>query len=382
MAGPPDGEPDREAPHPPAPLLPMGLQQRATTGRRTFGVLLALIVGLSLYLMWPLRAPLFLAAVFASVLRDLHGWLARKLRGHRKIAAVLTTLGLLIVMVGPVAALTASAAHEVTGGLAFLHDELGVQSVGQLRSGSLPPRGQAMLDRGLAALHLSRAQLDDYTARASSAAEGAAQRVVESSSRAVFHGVILLIAFYFLLVEADRLGGWLWRISPLDGRQTESLLAEFRNVTRASILGTAITSLFQAAAATLGYLLAGVPRALFFGMLTLFASFIPVIGTVLIWMPAALLLWLFGHHGASILLLAWCLVFVVGTEHLGKPFLLKAVLRGGGEMHTGLVFLGLVGGVQMFGLIGLVLGPLVLALLVAFLRIYERDFNRGNATVH
>jgi len=75
-------------------------------------------------------------------------------------------------------------------------------------------------------------------------------------------------------------------------------------------------------------------------------------------------------------LLVWCLVLVVGGEHVGKPLMLRYVLGGQQEMHTGIVFLALLGGLEMFGLIGLVLGPLVFAFLLAMLRIYERDFRR------
>ena len=73
-------------------------------------------------------------------------------------------------------------------------------------------------------------------------------------------------------------------------------------------------------------------------------------------------------------------MFVVGAEHVGKPFVLRYVLGGQQEMHTGIVFLALLGGLEMFGLIGLVLGPLVFAFLLAMLRIYERDFRRPDAS--
>ena len=98
------------------------------------------------------------------------------------------------------------------------------------------------------------------------------------------------------------------------------------------------------------------------------------------WLPAVAFLWLAGHHGGAILLAVWCLVFVVGAEHVGKPFVLRYVLGGQQEMHTGIVFLALLGGLEMFGLIGLVLGPLVFAFLLAMLRIYERDFRRPDAS--
>jgi predicted PurR-regulated permease PerM len=348
--------------------------------RVTFALLFLLAIGLALYVMWPFRGPLILAAVLASVLQAPFRGLVRLARGRRAVAGAASTLILLVVIVGPLAAIIAFATTQVIKGLAFLRDTLGIENVAQLGHGELSPQAQELVDRGLGALHVSRAQLGDFVHRASAVAEGGVSKVVASSGRATFHTAIMLIAFYFLLIEGSRLADWLRRVSPLEARQTRDLLDEFRAVSRASILGTAIAALFQALTATLGYSITGVPHAIFFGLCTLVASFVPVVGTLIIWVPAVAFLWLADHHGGAILLTAWCLVFVVGGEHIGKPIVLRYVLGGQQEMHTGIVFLSLLGGLEMFGLIGLVLGPLVFAFLLAMLRIYERDFRQPEAS--
>jgi predicted PurR-regulated permease PerM len=340
-----------------------------TRTRIAFALLFALALGLAGYVMWPFRAPLLLAMVLASVLHTPFRRLTQLLGGRAAIAAAITTLLLILLLIGPLAAIVAFAASQVTKGLAFVHDELGIENVQQLR-----PRAQELINHTLSALHLSRAQVEDFLHQASATAEHGLSRVLASSTRATFHTAIMLFAFYFFLVEGKRLRAWLLRVSPLEARQTGDLLDEFRAVSRASILGTAITASFQAVMATIGYVLTGVPHPMFFGLMTLIASFIPVVGTLLVWLPATAFLWLLGHHAAAFVLLGWCLVFVVAAEHIGKPLALRAVLGGRDEMHTGLVFLSLLGGLEMFGLLGLVVGPLVFAFLLAMLRIYERDF--------
>jgi len=285
-----------------------------------------------------------------------------------------------VLLVGPLAALIAFATAQAVRGFGFVRDELGIENVAQLRHGELSPRGQELIDHLLSVLHVSRAQLASFAQSASSWVENAVSRVVASSGRATFHTAIMLIAFYFFLVEGARIADWMRRVSPLEARQTRDLLDEFRAVSRASILGTAIAALFQALLATLGYVITDVPHAAFFGLCTLIASFIPVVGTLIVWLPATMFLWLAGHHGGAILLGVWCLVFVVGGEHIGKPMALRYILGGQQEMHTGLVFLSLLGGLEMFGPIGLILGPLVFAFLLAMLRIYERDFRRSAAS--
>jgi predicted PurR-regulated permease PerM len=326
--------------------------------RITFGILFGLAIVFAACVVWPFRGPLFLALVLASVLHGVHSWIVRRVGGRRIAGAALTTFGLLVVIIGPVAAAVGFVAGQIVNGLGFVRDQLGVR----------------MVDRALGIFHLSPAQIQDVVLYASSAAEKAAQRALEGSPRVAFHTALLLIAFYFFLLEGPRILRWMERISPLDPRQTEDLIAEFRSVSRASILGAALAALFQGVAATVGFLLVGVPNPVFFGALTMAASFVPVVGTLVVWLPAVAFLWLFGHHTSSMALLAWCLLLIVGAEHAGKPFLLRALRRGGETMHTGLVFLSLLGGIEMFGPIGLVLGPLLIAWFLAMVRIYERDF--------
>lgn len=346
-----------------------------TRGARiNFTLIFLFAFAMAAYVTWPFRVPLFLALALASALHGVYAFVVRRVRGHRSIAALITTLGMLVVIIGPMAAIVGFVAGQLIKGLLFVRAQLGINSVDELQSGMLSARGEALIDRTLAAFHLSRAQVEGVARDAATWAEHLLQQLLRGSSEAVFHTAIMLIAFYFFLIEGDRLLTWLERISPLAERQTHDLLAEFRAVSRASIVGTAVAALFQGIAATVGFLLVGMSNAVFFGVLTLFASFIPVIGTVLIWGPAVALLWTSGHHISAIVLLVWSMVFIVGAEHIGKPFVLRAVLRGGEEMHTGLVFLSLLGGIEMFGLIGLVLGPLAIAFFLAMVRIYERDF--------
>jgi predicted PurR-regulated permease PerM len=369
------------SPSPPPPgsspsLIPPSVADPTRRMRVGFAILFALALGLSLYLIWPFRAPLLVAAVLASVLQAPFRRLVHLLGGRRTLAGISATVGLVVVLVGPLAAVIAFAIGQVVKGLGFVRDELGIENVAQLRHGELTPRGQELVDRVLSAFHLSRGQLGDLAHRASAEAEETLSRVVESSSRATFHTAIMVVAFYFFLVEGSRIIDWLRRVSPLEARHTGDLIGEFRAVSRASILGNAIAASFQALTATLGFIITGVPHPVFFGLLTLLASFVPIVGTLLVWLPAVLFLWFGGHHGAAIGLTIWCLVLVVGTEHIGKPLVMRAVLGGQQEMHTGLLFLALLGGLEMFGLIGLILGPMVFAFLLAMLRIYERDFVR------
>jgi len=354
------------------PLQAPSARAQSRSARITFGVLVFVATALLLLVIWPFRAPLFLAVVLSAVFQRPFERTSALLRGRRKVASAVLTLAVFFAIVLPFASIAAFAVRESLVGLDYLRSELGVTKVSDLKSGPLPPRAEDAINRTLAVVHLKREQVQDGIARVSEDLRAAAPEVLASSGRAAFHTMVMIIALYFLLLEGRRLIEWLGAVSPLQARQTRELLTEFRKVSNASVVGSVASALGQGVLAAIGFAITRVPHALFFGLLTAIASFIPVVGTAIVWVPAVLLLGATGHMTSAVVLGAWCLVFVIGGEHIGKPLL----LRGQVEMHTGLVFLSLLGGLEVFGLLGIIIGPLVISFFLALMRMYQRDFQR------
>src|SRR5438270_3758216 len=349
---------------------PLGPRAPTTRARRTFWALLALAVALTIYVVWPFRAPLFLAAVLAAAFQPLLARTERLLKGRRRLAGALLTLLVFGAIVAPIASILAFVAQEITQGLTWVRDALGVQSVGDLSLSRVPPQAQHAIDRILSTLHLSREQVQTFAANGLDYAKAVGPGLLGASAGAVASTLIMLMAFFFLLVDGRHLIRLLGRVSPLQAAQTEELLREFANVSSATLVGAALTAAVQAVLATIGFAIARVPHAVFLGIATLVASFVPVVGTAIIWIPAAVLLALTGHMTAAIFIAVWCGVLRTLAGYVVKPL----AMRGKVEMHTGLVFLALLGGSTMFGLLGIIAGPLVIAFLLALLRMYERDF--------
>ncbi|MFL5374222.1 MAG: AI-2E family transporter [Myxococcales bacterium] len=358
--------------HSAEPLHEPNVRAESRKARITFGVLVLVASALFVLVIWPFRAPLFLAVVLAAVFQRPFERTSAFLRGRRKLASAVLTLGVFFAIVLPFASIAAFAVRESLVGLDYLRSELGVTNVTDLKSGQLPLRAEAAINRTLGVVHLNRQQVQEGITRVSEEIRTAAPELLASSGRAAFHTVVMLIALYFLLLEGRVLIEWLGTVSPLQARQTHELLTEFRKVSNASVVGSVVSALGQGILTAIGFAITGVPHALFFGLLTAIASFVPVVGTAIVWVPAVLLLGATGHMTGAIVLAAWCLVFVIGGEHVGKPLL----LRGQVEMHTGLVFLSLLGGLEVFGLLGIIIGPLIVSFFLALMRMYRRDFQR------
>jgi predicted PurR-regulated permease PerM len=157
---------------------------------------------------------------------------------------------------------------------------------------------------------------------------------------------------------------------PLRPRYTRELLVEFQRVGRSTLLGTVLTGLAQGVLAAIGYMITGVPEAAFFGAATAVASLLPGVGTLLVWVPAGVFLFLTGHPAMGVLELCWGSIAVVGAS----DYVIRPRLVGGhGTMPSLLTFVALFGGVEVFGLSGLIIGPLIVSLSYAVLKIFAQD---------
>jgi predicted PurR-regulated permease PerM len=287
--------------------------------------------------------------------------------------------------------LTATACVVVAGlsiggmlaGVAYLLVSRGVV-MAQALLVSLGPEGpaRAMVER-LALRLPQQARSEDVIARLRDAAAGLASRaasIAAALANAAAFG--FLTVFFMIMTTAFILRHWSLITSraegmlPLARRHTHALFEEFRTVGRTTLLGTVVTGVSQGVLAALGYFMCGVPEAAFFGALTAVASLLPAVGTMLVWVPAGVFLLGTGHLVSGVLELIYGGVVVVGFS----DYVLRPRLVGGqGEMPALLTFVSLFGGVETFGFIGLILGPLLMSIAIALLRIYAKETGEANA---
>jgi len=323
----------------------------------------------------PVVSELFLAAILAGVLWPLQKWLTARLWGRRGIAAGVLTVGVVLLLVGPLATMGAFIIADGADGVRFVSDALHSKDVARLID-LLPTGTGDFLRDAIDRLPRDPGELAGQVG-AQEGATGVAVAALRATGSFAFHATMMLIALFFLLVRGDEAVAWLDGISPLRPGQTRELLDTFKKVSYAVIVSTGVTSAVQAAAALVGFLIARVPNPVFFALVTFFVAFIPAIGAALVVLLAALLLLVTGHPYMAIFLAAWGLVVVGLVDNLVKPLL----IRRGLEVHGAVVFFALIGGIAAFGAIGLLVGPLVVSLFLALLRMYHRDYTPGDPRV-
>jgi len=272
------------------------------------------------------------------------------------------------------------------GGLSWLFVTRGA-SLARSLIAALGPGGGA--DRAIGALGRLTSRIgvhpDELAERLRSAAEAAAasaaviaETLLAATAMALLALFFAMLTMQFILRNWQKLAFHAQETFPLRPDYTRALFDEFRRVGRTTLLGTIVTGLAQGVLATIGYLIAGVPEPLFFGALTAVASLVPAVGTMIVWVPAGIFQIVNGHPVAGVVELIWGLLVIVGVS----DYVIRPRLVGGeGAMPALVTFVALFGGVEVFGLKGLVLGPVVMSLGIAVLRIYATEVRARRSAV-
>ena len=321
------------------------------TARRFFFALLVATTVLLAFVVQAIASALLLAAALAGVLAPLHTRLAARLRGRRRIAAAALVTALMTVSMGPLVTLAGFLTKESREAMRFVAVAVHGERVTALLD-KLPSSLEKLAAEGLAGLadvdHAVSAHLDGT------------------------HAASTLLAALTATgsAEGEELVTWLDNLSPLRAGETRELLTQFRKVSFSVIVSTLISAGVQALTALLGYSIAGVPHPAFFTAITFPAAFIPAIGAGVLCLFVAALMYATGHGPTALFLAVWGLAVVSLVDHVVKPLLIKA----GMELRGVVVFFALIGGLRAFGAIGLLIGPLVVALSLALLCMYQRDY--------
>ena len=297
-------------------------------------------------LLAPLLPPLMLALWLGALARVLHRPLTRVLRGRVRLAAAITLIALIAVLVPFALAVISLAADAYQLVTQALQSPRGKQILEQL----VAPGGRAAP---------GSSDLRDLILGQQERAWAVLRQVAGTATRVVIELVVIGAGTYAVLVDGDRWYRWLERHAPIDPDRLGRLRDAFLETGRGMFIGIGGAGLLQAAVATITYLVLGVPRALELGVLTFCCSIIPTVGTALVWAPIAGGLALSGRTGAAIAL-AVCGIAVIGTvDNFVKPLLAR---RGRLRLPTYIVLVAMFAGVMVIGPWGLLVAPLAVRL--------------------
>ncbi len=181
---------------------------------------------------------------------------------------------------------------------------------------------------------------------------------------------ILILVVFFLLIEMDRLLGFITKLSPLPNDQDELLMHKFMEIAGVILVGNGISGVFQGTMGGAFFAVLGLKSPVLWGSVMAILAFLPIFGIGLVLIPTAAILLLYGHAGQAIMTVVFYLVLSLSVEYLFKPKFVGSHIK----MHTLLVFLAIIGGMSVFGIWGIIYGPLIVTAFLALSDMYLNEY--------
>jgi predicted PurR-regulated permease PerM len=188
--------------------------------------------------------------------------------------------------------------------------------------------------------------------------------------------LVFVMTVYYVLLDGHAAMGFARRVSPLAGSHVDAFVREFVDVGRAVLVSIALTASLEGSVAGIAYFALGLPSAALLTVLTALAAIVPI-GTVLVWGPVAVVLWSQGRTFAATVLVITGLVVIGIIDHFARPYLARTRRS---RLHPLLMLVGMLGGTASLGGFGLFAGPLIVALCVTALRLWDREQRARAAT--
>ncbi|KPK58221.1 MAG: permease [Gemmatimonas sp. SG8_38_2] len=338
--------------------------------RRMFILFLALAISaVFLQMIRGLFLSVLLAGIFAGMTYPLYSRLTRWFRGHKVLASIVSILVVLMVIIVPVTAffgIVAAQAVEVAQGVApWVERQIAQPSELERRLVEIP------IVQTLAPYHDQIAvKLAEFAGNVGTFLVNTIAAGTKGTAIFFFHMFVMLYAMFFFLIDGNTLLNKILYLMPMTTEQEVRMVDRFTSVARATIKGTLVIGIIQGGLAGLAFAAAGLKGAAFWGTIMAVLSIIPGVGTALVWVPAVIYLMAVGRFTAAILLLIWCAAVVGTVDNLLRPRLVGKDTK----MPDLLILLGTLGGLVLFGAVGIIIGPIVAALFVTVWDIYGEAF--------
>ncbi|MHA6288481.1 AI-2E family transporter [Maricaulis sp. CAU 1757] len=338
------------------------------------GFIAALALIISAIFVWMVRdylAALFLAGVVAFFLRDTENWLSAKLGGRRQLSAAILVSATILAFVVPaviVLGMVVEQAADVTERVSPWVE----RQVDLIRENGLDglPVWLPFREQIIEYQTAITAQLGDMTGTVGGLLVDGLQRGTGGALKAVLNIFILVYALFFFLLIGPSTVERSVDLLPMSVEQRRLLSERVQSTIKATVKGTFVIAVIQGVLTGVGLAVAGVPGAIFWGAVAALLSIIPMIGTPIVWLPAAIWLYVSGDVAQAIGLGLWGAIVVGTSDNLLRPVLVGKDAK----MSDLMVLISTLGGLSLFGAVGIIIGPVIAALFSSIWFIFGEAF--------
>ncbi len=336
-----------------------------------------------IFLYWlfqPFLTVLVLAAIFSTTFYPLYRWILKLFRNRSSLASFVTCVLILFLIIIPLILFVFLLARQAVDIYTFLQHKV---ASGEFDAYLKWQHGNFFYDFYQANLAQLNGAIDvnalDLKQGLTDLARNVSTFLVDQSAsllkglgRIIVGFFILMFAMFYLFRGHKDITKKLMKISPLPLEYELELFKKFKEMSKATVYGIFLVSVIKGILGGIGFLIAGIPNPLFWGTAIGIFSLVPLFGATIIWLPAAILLLVNGQLVPGIFLLLWGTFVVSTVDNIFQAFF----IGNQANLNPLLVFLAVFGGIGLFGLLGVIFGPLILTIFFTFLHIYELEYKK------
>lgn len=336
-----------------------------------------------LFLMWQvllLLAPFSIAllgsAILALMVHPMHDWVLRRMPKWPSIAAGISTVGAVLVVVVPILLLSMVTIKETSKVYPVVQEWVRDTPFFQEQPiiDRLPKRLTGLARRISKTVERWNIDLEEILLnnldQLSQTMTRMATTFIKNTLFLIFNILVLTFTLFFFLRDGPYLIQRLVELVPMAPRNKSAVLNRLQVTLYAVIRGVFVVAILQGVLSGIGYSLFGVPFPVLLGVLTMFLAPIPFFGPATIWVPTSLGLAISGSYDNAVFIALWGLLLVSAVDNFVRPLLISADAK----LPILLMFFGMLGGLKVYGFKGVLMGPVVIALFLAFMDIYRREY--------
>ncbi len=326
-------------------------------------ILLALVLVAVFLVFRPFLTEILVAAILVSVFYGLYEKLLKSFKGRRHLASLLMCIFLVVLIILPLARLIVYAGQQSTHAYGQAVEFFNQYSIDDIFENGF------FSSLGFIEGNIVEEFFLDILGRTNEWLIAGATIFIKETTNFIVSLILIVITMFFFFVDGKKIMEKLMYLSPLPNKYDIEIFRKFREVSYTGMIATFVTALGQGIVGAIAFAIVGFP-ALFAGIIIGLLSLLPYIGSMIFYIPMGIYYLLSGQIWQGIFILAWGLIIIGNTDHVIRALIIK----GKAKVNPIFIILSILGGISMFGFWGVVLGPLIVAIVVTVLHIYELEY--------
>ncbi len=343
-------------------------------GYKFFITFLLCSLALLLSLFWTYFSAIVLALLIASVFNPCYIKIKRIFKGRKIASSLFMTLFILLVLIIPIGWFVSTLSNEALDFYNTTRNSVSLNKIQASLNKDTPLAQHIRKIANMAGIEFSPETIKDLAGSVGKSIGLFLANQGKSMAQNLFsflvHFFLMMMTIYYLFRDSSRIKDYVVQHIPVPQKQLEKVVATFQELGRAIIIGNGLSGVVQGVLGGFGFFIFGLNSPFLWGSIIAFMAFLPIIGASIIFLPATAILLLQGNTSAGLGFLIYNISYSAIIEYLIKPRLIGLEM----QMNSLLVFVGIIGGIKLFGLLGIIYGPLIITTFMTLAEIYRLEY--------